>query len=430
MSVFPYHSRALLRELPQRLRRATTCQTVTLLLLAGQFVGCTTSKQPADATSKAPPGNRQAGQPPLTPEQARAHLMQAVTDAPDDPLALLELALFDRQVNNLPLAEQELIACWKQFPTFSRAPYHLGMLYFAQGRDALALPPLRTAAVLDPKDALTRLGAGLACERLGMKEEARRYVQEAIRLDAQRAEPYLLLARLNDQHGTSQQALAALDRYLERSADPASGYFLKGRIYARLSDGVNAESWLKRAIEANPNSADFWTTLGRVYTELLKDTRTEEGLQCFQKALELDPKNADTHRYYGLTLKRLKRYEEAIPHLQQALSSGDNIGPIYYDLGQTLIQAGRAEEGKEALAKYQQYREYTEGVMRLNRALAVAPKDRERHYALIRFCLKYRQYGPAANALENAVKTLGPDETLRSFMTEIENARQAAGLSK
>lgn len=371
----------------------------------------------------------QAAAAPQTAEQVRAHLAQAVADAPDDPLALLELALFDRQTNNLALAEQELLECWKKFPRFARAPFHLGMLYMEQGRHALAVPPLRAAAKLDATDAITQVNAGFACQSLGMEREARQYAHAAIKIDPWLPQPYLLLARLDDTHGTAQRALAHLDTYLERSPDPASGYFLKGRIYARLADGSNAEIWLKRAIEAAPDNADFWTTLGRVHTELFNNARTEEGIHSFQKALELSPNHADAHRYYGLALKRLRRFEEAVPHLQAALNGAEDPGPLYYDLGQTLMQAGRAEEGKAALTKHQSYRAYTEGITRLSRALEQSPQDRSRHHALIRFCLQHKQFASASRALDEAMRRVGPDETLRGLAAELETEIRTTDLT-
>lgn len=404
-------------------RRAVLC--TLLLLCAG---GCRPSPSRTPALPVTAAGSRSERRAPVTPQEVRSILEQAVRDAPDDPYAHLELALFERQTGNLQRAEQLLTACWKRFPKFARAPFHLGMLYLTQERNALAVPPLRAAARLDPRDPIVQVNAGFACQRAGMKREALAYARAALQLDPRRPDPYLLLARLHDTQGTANEALRYLDQYIARSPTPATGYYLKGRIHARRSEADKAEHWVKRALEAEPDNANFWTTLGRIYTELYADTRTEEGLRCFQRALELSPDNPDTHRYYGLTLKRMGRYTEAIPHLEQALQEpGGDIGPLYFDYGQALLQAGRTQEGQAALAKYREYREYTRGIQALNRALLEKPRDRARHHARIRFCLKHRQYGPAAVALQQALEMVGPDATLRALTEELRRAAPAAG---
>ncbi|MCS6777750.1 MAG: tetratricopeptide repeat protein [Chthonomonadaceae bacterium] len=408
------------------LRRGTALCSLLLFLCVG---GCRPSQPRTPARPATAEAVHSESKAPATPQEVRAILERAARDAPDDPYAHLELALFERQAGNLQRAEQLLIACWKRFPNFARAPFHLGMLYLMQERNVLAVPPLRAAARLDPKDPIVQVNAGFACQRAGMKREALAYARVALQLDPQRPDPYLLLARLHDTQGTADEALRYLDQYIARSPTPATGYYLKGRIHARRSEADKAELWVKRAIEAEPNNANFWTTLGRIYTELYADTRTEEGLRCFQRALELSPDNPDTHRYYGLTLKRTGRYAEAIPHLEQALKeSGGDIGPLYFDYGQALLQAGRTQEGQAALARYREYREYTRGIQALNRALLEKPRDRARHHARIRFCLKHRQYGPAAVALQQALEMVGPDATLRALMEELRRAAPAAGL--
>ena len=46
----------------------------------------------------------------------------------------------------------------------------------------------------------------------------------------------------------------------------------------------------------------------------------EESLGFFDKALEIDPKNPFANHMKGLALYRLKRYAEAIPHIEKAMA--------------------------------------------------------------------------------------------------------------
>ncbi len=114
--------------------------------------------------------------PPPSAAETRARLAAAVQAAPQDPRAYLRLALFDRDANNLPAAEQELRALWHKFPRFAEGPYQLGLLYLNLGQNDEALAPLQAAARLLPNQADPQVMAGLACFRLERYEEARRYV--------------------------------------------------------------------------------------------------------------------------------------------------------------------------------------------------------------------------------------------------------------
>lgn len=368
--------------------------------------------------------------PTISAEQARAALEQAAQARPDDPVTRLELALFDLRANDLRRAERELIALWQRFPRFARAPYHLGMLYLAHGYETDAVLPLEAAAAIAKDDPQVQVNAALACFRIGRQEKARKYAQAALRLDKERPDPYLLMARLNANHGTAAQAIADVQEYLKRSPNPVPGYYLLGRLYARQADRQNAERWLRRAVEADPNNAEFLVALGRVYYEMFDATRADEALQCFEKALSLHPNHWEAHLSKGRILMGRRQWQEALPHFEAAVAHAPQPLSLYYDLAQALLKTGREAEGRKMLAEYQRYnsskRDYTNGFIKMSRAIDEAPKDRARRYALARFCLSYGQHGAAELTLRETARLLGEDETLRKLLREVEARRQAA----
>jgi tetratricopeptide (TPR) repeat protein len=360
----------------------------------------------------------------LSVTEARTALAEAIRFSPADPAAQLELALFDARANFLADAEREMKACWRRFPRYARAPYQLGMLYLTHAREADAVTCLQAAAALSPSDAQVQWNAGLACFRAGDPQGAIRYLNSALAIDPQVPEPYLLLARCYDHQGTARLSLENVRLYLERSGDPAPGYYLMGRIYSRQADRDHAREWLQRAVQADPNSAEFWTALGRVYFELFNATHARDGIECYQKALALDPNNWAAHQYLGHALLDQHQYEAAVTHLRAALQNCPDPGPLYYDLSQALLKGGHEEEGRKTLATYQGYRDYQEGVNRLNRAIDAAPQDRARRYALARFCLAHHQPTAAQSVLEETARRLGVDPTLQRLQDEV-NASHA-----
>jgi tetratricopeptide (TPR) repeat protein len=321
---------------------------IGIVLIPTTVCGCRISYVPP--APAAPAQAAKATSPALTVAKVRQALSDAVNSFPSDPNGRLELALFDLKTNALDLAERELIACWKQFPQYGRAPYHLGMYYLAQTRERDAIPCLRAAAAASPNDTQILWAAGQASYQAGDQKRAIDYAERAIAVDPLAPEPYLLLARCYDHHGTANLSIANLKSYLERSGNPAPGYSLLGRVYFRQGDRDRAQQWLQRAVEAEPNNAESWVALGRLYFERFNATQAEEGIRCYEKALAIDANNQTAHQYLGHALLDRQQYEAAIPHLRASLQNAPDPGPQYYDLSQALLKAGHEVEGRKALA--------------------------------------------------------------------------------
>jgi tetratricopeptide (TPR) repeat protein len=409
------------------------CLPLTLILWGcGKAVVPVSSPPAARQTtsqSTLPPAIPPSNAPTLSIIQARDILADATAKSPNDPLRHLELALFDMKTGDRAEAERQLREMIRRFPRFPRAPHHLGMLYLTQGRVQEALTPLRIAATLAPEDAQAQANVGQVLLRLGSQEEARKFADRALKADPRLPDTYLLLSRINDRHGTANQAIEYAKKYLELSGNPAPGLFLIGRTYARQADSANAETWLIKARDAAPENPEIWLTLGRVYYEMMKNTRRQEGINCFEKVLELSPRDWEANLWLGRARMDEGRFADAVAHFRLAQANSPQPGPIYYDLGQALIKAGQTEEGQKALATFQSYREYTKGIERLTAEAEKAPRDRSRRYALIRFCMQHRQYRAALSLLNETEQTLGADATLRQLRAELSQRMTEAGLS-
>ena len=408
------------------LRLLVCCGVVAVPLL-----GCRNVSVPVAAPIAPPltPSPAPPEVPALSMTQARDILAAAVSKLPKDPQPILELALFDLRINDVASAEHQLIDLRRKFPRFARAPYHLGQLYLMQGRMQEALEPFRAAASLAPEDARAQVNVGSVLLRLGAEPEARQYAERARKGDPKLPDAYLLLARLDDHHGTAKQAIENAKKYVELSPNPAPGLYMVGRVYARQADGVNAETWLLKAREADPNNVEIWVTLGRVYYEILRATRGAEGTRCFEKALELNPHDWESHLWLGRARMNDNQFPEAVTHFREALANAPQPGPIYYDLAQALLKAGQTTEGQKTLATYQSYREYTNGVKRLREAAEKAPRDRTRRIALARFCIQHHQYRGALSVLKETQQVFGADKTIERMRAEIADGLAKAGLT-
>ena len=96
-----------------------------------------------------------------------------------------------------------------------------------------------------------------------------------------------------------------------------------------------------RALEIDPEKAIAWTSKGLALDDL---GRYDEAIQCYDHALEIDPKDTGTWNYKGLAIMNLDRYDEAIQCYDRALE----IDPEY-----TFAKGNRddALKKKDAAAK-------------------------------------------------------------------------------
>ncbi|GDX39830.1 hypothetical protein LBMAG21_01220 [Armatimonadota bacterium] len=396
------------------------CQSSKLQEQGKQAVSTPTSSPTETANADSTiPTQPEAINPPsttqLSVEQAREILKTATKTFSKDPQTWLELALFEFKANNATEGERLLKEIEQRFPTYARASLHLGRYYLSQRKTLEAAEALDRAARLTPNDPLILNTAGVAQLSIGNEGKAKQYGEQASKADPRYAEAYILLARVNDHPGTAQQAIDYATQYVKYAADPSAGYYMLGRTYARQANKDKAIEWLTKARDSDPKNPKIWLLLGRVYYELFRTTKEAEGVQCLQKALELDPNQWEAHQWLGRFSATQNRWAEAVTHLQAALRLSPDPGSLYYDLGQALLKSGNIVEGQKILARHQNYQDYTRTMGQLTASVAKDPKNRGLRYDMVRLCLKYHQAHGAITLLNEAEHLLGTDSTFSAL---------------
>ena len=113
----------------------------------------------------------------------------------------------------------------------------------------------------------------------------------------------------------------------------ATAYFGQGQMTTALDQ-------IKLAIAADPNFGEAFNLRGLIYANLGDEALAAES---FRRALQINPRDADTMQNYGFFLCRIKRYAEADALFEQALAE-----PRYQDTVRTLQSQGvcRAHAGQ------------------------------------------------------------------------------------
>lgn len=116
----------------------------------------------------------------------------------------------------------------------------------------------------------------------------------------------------------------------------AAGYFGRGQMTTALDQ-------VKLALQADPTLGEAYNLRGLIYANLGDEKLAEES---FRRALQLNPRDADTMQNFGYYLCQKKRYPEASAMFDQALAL-----PQYRDTSRTLLTKGVCEAFAGQLAE-------------------------------------------------------------------------------
>ncbi|HCO94120.1 MAG TPA: hypothetical protein DIU00_09245 [Phycisphaerales bacterium] len=122
-----------------------------------------------------------------------------------------------------------------------------------------------------------------------------------------------------------------------------------GNEFFKAGDTNNAIQEYKRALELNPNNAEAHLRLGFLMYNARQ--KYKEGMAHYNQALKANPSDPRIHHDLGMALLHQRQFDEAIKHLSEALRRMPNgldkqYNPVnmHFNFGLALTFAGRSEE--------------------------------------------------------------------------------------
>ena len=179
-------------------------------------------------------------------EAAAAHLEKAVEISPQFMIAWNFLGTIAYREGQLGKAEEHFRKALGEGPEAYAPTVNLGGALLALGRYSEALPYNRTAAEMRPDDALANAQVGVNYFFRRKYEEAEQYLLRAKSLDPSHfANPQLVLARVYEIQGRSEEAITELREFLARHPDSASGGKIRSAI-EELENGSQRQRVTRR----------------------------------------------------------------------------------------------------------------------------------------------------------------------------------------
>ena len=104
----------------------------------------------------------------------------------------------------------------------------------------------------------------------------------------------------------------------------------------------------ERAVTLDPNNADGYVTLGSI---LVNAGRPEEGIKLTEKAMRLNPQYPPMYLHtLGLAYHEAGRNEEALTPEKKVLTLNPNFAPAHWTLAACYAELGRLEEARAEVA--------------------------------------------------------------------------------
>jgi predicted CXXCH cytochrome family protein len=135
-------------------------------------------------------------------------------------------------------------------------------------------------------------------------------------------------------------------RAQELDADRPDAHLRLGALEQQLGRFPAAEAQLKMAIERGPAFVPSYVNLADLYRI---QERNAEGEAILRQALVQAPGQADVLHALGLTLIRLKRYDEAVLELEAAADARPESARYQFVLAVALHETGKSDRARDVL---------------------------------------------------------------------------------
>jgi tetratricopeptide (TPR) repeat protein len=189
-------------------------------------------------------------------------------------------------------------------------------------------------------------------------------------------------------------------------------YFTAPDRAANIPEFVNARSdAIKKIREDFLNDYSFV----RAGNEFFKAGDTDNAIQEYRNALELNPDNAEAHLRLGFLMYNAKKmYDEGMAHYNAALKANPNDPRIHHDLGMALLHQ----------------RQFDRAIEHLSEALRVMPNGLDRQYNPVgmhlNLALAYSYAGRSEEAITHFSEALrlNPKNATAHYRLALELAQQ------
>ena len=229
-----------------------------------------------------------------------------------------------------------------------------GIVYYLLGQKERAIQDYDKAIQFNPYDEKYYDTRGNAYNELGQYERAIQDFNKAIELNPNLAQAYYNRGNAYVYLDQYERAIRDFNKVIELP-DFAGGYNFRGLAYDYLGDFEHEKSNYdkageqyehaiinyEKAIQLNPNNADYYYNRGNTYFKLGRYKGYaeswlrpyENAILDYSKVVQFNPKDADAYNNRGVAYNNLRQYEQAIQDFDKVIQLDPNYAMAYNNRG-------------------------------------------------------------------------------------------------
>lgn len=260
-----------------------------------------------------------------------------------------------------------------------------------------ALDTIDIGILLDPKNDTYHFQRAYYLDRLDRNEEAVEEYEKAIQLNPNNTEIYWRINNPLLELERYQDIINNFDRVIKIEPNNTNLYYEKGAfVRSFLQNDQEALKTFEDALSIWPDNATF--NFQKAIT-LRSMNQSNQAIEYFNRAIELDPTDYSYYEVLGNTFFELGKYKEAIDYYEKAINSGTEFESRWFetDLPKILSQRGLA---------FAQLQNYTESMKSLNKAIEILPNSSFIHEEKAKALMILNAYDKATDRYDSQVSII------------------------
>ena len=367
-------------------------------------------------------------------QEAFAVIRQLMEELPDDPGAMCLMAKVHMHFSETAEAQKWCWKCLERDPRHAPAYHTLALLASMKGDRQKALDLWRKAQEINPDLPGVYGAPAEVLLEMGKPQEAIAALEKEIQRSPGRGKYYLLLGQAHFQQNEYGKAAANYQKAVKCSPQASRPNYGLACAWARLGAADKAREYtqkfqalrhqeeqtgmaLRRAADdrSTPRTilAEAHTEAGRLYAV---HQRLKEAQEHWRRAASLDPRNAPCRESLADLCRIGGRLAEALEFSEQLRQTYPGMAAYHFRTGTLLAELQRLDAAEEAFRK----------------ALELAPAQPPVYHGLVRLLLARSQKLPEAKALAQRLVELEPTAANWRLLAEacrrggdMDGARQA-----